>query len=70
MAAATCRHTQGSKVCPYCLKCFCDAPEEYWQKFKAGAPPELVSALESIDDVVPRPFGEMLVRDGKLTAEQ
>jgi len=37
-----------TKLCPFCLHCFCDASAEYKQQFWRHAPPPLVEELQTL----------------------
>jgi type IV pilus assembly protein PilB len=57
-----------TKLCPYCLQCFCRSSEEYRNRFFQYAPAALMeerSALRKIKDRL----GELLVRAQVLTIE-
>jgi len=70
MEAPFCNHADSTKVCPFCLNCFCDASNEYKRKFLDNSPRELleakISALEGSD----LKLGELLIKAGKITQPQ
>ncbi|MBI2838435.1 MAG: Flp pilus assembly complex ATPase component TadA [Acidobacteria bacterium] len=58
-----------TKLCPFCLNCFCSASAEYKSLFWKNAPPQLAeekSTLSKSKDLL----GDMLVRMKKLTTDQ
>ena len=36
--AADCSHSTPTKICPFCLKCFCNASEDYKKKYREELP--------------------------------
>ncbi len=69
-AAADCSHSAPTKICPFCLKCFCDASEEYKKKFIKNCPKGMLAAYGSPRDTMYLKFGEILVKAGKITLDQ
>lgn len=69
--AAWCSHDpqNPTKICPYCLQCFCEAPLEYVQKFWQDAPASLRQEHERFRSTR-HPLGNLLVQSGLLTLEQ
>jgi len=58
-----------TKLCPFCLNCFCSASAEYKSTFWKNAPPQLVeekSTLTKAKDLL----GDLLVRTKKITTDQ
>lgn len=65
----SCDPKHPSKVCPFCLNCFCPAGEDYKEAFWARAPETLreeVAMLERSQDRI----GEILIQNQKLTTPQ
>lgn len=64
-----CDANQPTKVCPYCLKCFCQATDEYkeeiWSKAPESIKKERGSALMPKDKL-----GDLLISKGLLTTNQ
>jgi type IV pilus assembly protein PilB len=58
-----------TKLCPFCLRCFCDASAEYKQQFWRHAPPQLVDELQTLSRSQDR-LGDILIRMKKLTTPQ
>jgi type II secretory ATPase GspE/PulE/Tfp pilus assembly ATPase PilB-like protein len=58
-----------TKLCPFCLRCFCDATAEYKQEFWRGAPPQLVEELQTLGKSQDR-LGDVLIRMKKITTPQ
>lgn len=68
-AAADCSHSTPTKICPFCLKCFCNASESYKQNYLRNCPRELLPGAAA-DDPLMLKIGEILVKAGKITVEQ
>jgi type II secretory ATPase GspE/PulE/Tfp pilus assembly ATPase PilB-like protein len=68
--AADCSHVTPTKICPFCLKCFCDASQEYKDKYLKNCPEELLHAVEIQQDSLYLKIGEILVKAGKISIEQ
>jgi len=58
-----------TKLCPFCLRCFCDASAEYKQEFWRNAPPQLVEEVQTLGKSQDR-LGDVLIRMKKLTTPQ
>ncbi len=58
-----------TKLCPFCLHCFCDASAEYKQEFWRHAPPPLVEELQTLSKSQDR-LGDILIRVKKITTPQ
>jgi type IV pilus assembly protein PilB len=58
-----------TKLCPFCLRCFCDASAEYKQEFWRQAPPALVDELQTLSRSGDR-LGDILIRMKKITTPQ
>ena len=54
-----------TKLCPFCLRCFCDASERYKQEFWRGAPHQLLDELQTLTGSKDR-IGDILIRMKKL----
>ncbi len=65
----SCNPNRPTKVCPFCLQCFCSSSQEYMDKFWRGAPPELLQDKEMLSQAR-APLGEALVRAKAITADQ
>jgi type IV pilus assembly protein PilB len=57
-----------TKLCPYCLQCFCRATEEYRNRFFQYAPESLLTERTSLRKIKDR-LGELLVRSQILSVE-
>jgi type IV pilus assembly protein PilB len=64
----SCDPKNPSKLCPYCLQCFCNASEEYLRRFWEYAPPGLQQERTSLRKIKDR-LGELLVRAQVVTVE-
>jgi type IV pilus assembly protein PilB len=58
-----------TKLCPFCLRCFCDASGEYKQQFWRHAPAPLVDELQTLSQSEDR-LGDILIRMKKITTPQ
>jgi type IV pilus assembly protein PilB len=58
-----------SKLCPFCLRCFCDASAEYKQQFWRQAPMQLVEELQTLGRSQDR-LGDILIRMKRITTPQ
>jgi type II secretory ATPase GspE/PulE/Tfp pilus assembly ATPase PilB-like protein len=58
-----------TKLCPFCLRCFCDASAEYKQEFWRRAPPQLVEEVQTLGKSQDR-LGDVLIRMKKITTPQ
>ncbi len=67
--AAWCGHPEPTKICPYCLNCSCNAPEEYKNKFWKDAPPQLKIERVKLTSVKEK-LGEILIANKVITSEQ
>jgi type IV pilus assembly protein PilB len=56
-------------VCPFCLQCFCIAPETYHGKFWSSAPEDLIHDREMLTKAR-GPLGEALVMAHAITSDQ
>jgi len=65
----SCNPQHPTKVCPFCLGCFCAAGEKFKDGFWRDAPPSLREELETLSQSRML-IGEMLVRSGMLTTSQ
>ena len=57
-----------TKLCPYCLQCFCRATDEYRARFFEYAPASLLNERSALRKIKDR-LGELLVRSQILTVE-
>jgi type IV pilus assembly protein PilB len=58
-----------TKLCPFCLRCFCEASAEYKTQFWRNAPPPLVEELQTLSKSLDR-LGDILIRVKKITTPQ
>lgn len=65
----SCNPNRPTKVCPFCLQCFCSAPEEYHERFWAQAPESIVTDREMLAGAR-GPLGEALIRAKIITSDQ
>jgi|WetSurMetagenome_2_1015567.scaffolds.fasta_scaffold20275_2 type IV pilus assembly protein PilB len=65
----SCNPNRPTKVCPFCLQCFCIAPETYHAKFWSAAPEDLITDREMLTKAR-GPLGEALVTAHAITSEQ
>jgi type IV pilus assembly protein PilB len=65
----SCDPKNPTKLCPYCLQCFCGATEDYKARFWEYAPQTLLNERASLRKIKDR-LGELLVRAQVITMEQ
>ncbi|MGC8762834.1 MAG: GspE/PulE family protein [Acidobacteriota bacterium] len=65
----SCNPNRPTKVCPFCLQCFCSAPEEFHETFWSQAPEGLRTDREMLARAR-GPLGEALIRAKAITSEQ
>ena len=65
----SCDPKNPTKLCPYCLQCFCTASEEYKARFWEFAPASLLNERAALRKVKDR-LGELMVRAQVITMEQ
>jgi hypothetical protein len=68
--AADCSHSSPTKICPFCLKCFCNASEDYKKKYVKNCPMALLADGGSRQDALYLKIGEILIKAGKISYEQ
>ena len=66
MEASFCNHPNPTKVCPFCLSCYCNASDEYKNKIIENSPKEMVEEKNNIY----QKLGEILIRANRITEEQ
>ena len=70
VAASDCSHSTPTKICPFCLKCFCNASEDYKKKYVKHCPKEMLAENKAARDSIYLKIGEILVKAGKISIEQ
>ena len=65
----SCDPKNPTKLCPYCLQCFCQASEDFLDRFWRHAPKALLSEREALKSSKEK-IGEILVRAQLLSTEQ
>jgi type IV pilus assembly protein PilB len=65
----SCNPTHPTKVCPFCLQCFCSATKDYKDRFFKNAPTELLADLEMFSQSR-GPLGEALLGAKAITSDQ
>lgn len=65
-----CTHMDPTKICPFCLKCSCDAPEQYKKDFTQNCPTKLLEEKISQQEGKELKLGEILIKAGKISEEQ
>jgi hypothetical protein len=65
--AAYCNHLHPTLVCPFCLKCSCDAPEQYKQDFIRHCPKKLLEEKLTAEEGKDLKLGEILLKAGKIS---
>ena len=57
-----------TKLCPFCLRCFCQASERYKQEFWRTAPAQLHQEMQTLSKSKDR-LGDILIRMKKITTQ-
>lgn len=65
----SCDPKHPSKLCPFCLSCFCPADAAYKRSFWDGAPQSLKDEVSMLERSLDR-LGEILIRNQKLKTPQ
>jgi hypothetical protein len=65
-----CTHLDATKICPFCLKCSCDAPEQYKKNFTQNCPKKLLEEKISQLEGKELKLGEILIKAGKISEDQ
>jgi hypothetical protein len=65
--ASFCSHIDPTLICPYCVKCACDAPEEYIKNFLKNCPKKILEEKLILESRTSLKLGEILIRAGKIT---
>lgn len=68
--ASFCKHFDPTIICPFCLKCSCDAPVEYKKNFVKNSPRKLLEEKILIEEGRDLKLGERLIKAGKITENQ
>jgi type IV pilus assembly protein PilB len=69
-SAPDCGHANPTKICPFCLKCFCDASSDYKKKYLQHCPKEMLAEYTEARATPYLKIGEILVKAGKISAGQ
>ena len=69
-SAPDCSHGTPTKICPFCLKCFCDASKEYKKNYVKNCPQELLVQHNEAKNSQYLKIGEILVKAGKISLGQ
>jgi type IV pilus assembly protein PilB len=64
-----CSSQRPTKICPFCLQCFCAADPVYQQAFWESAPHVLQEELQTLGQARQR-LGDILVNEGVISADQ
>jgi type II secretory ATPase GspE/PulE/Tfp pilus assembly ATPase PilB-like protein len=65
----TCSARTPTKLCPFCIHCFCQADPDYQENFWNGAPEDLREEREMLKNA-PGAVGEALIRSNLLNTDQ
>jgi hypothetical protein len=68
--ASFCNHDDPTKSCPFCLKCFCDAPLKVREQFIRNSPKVLIEEKIRFQEGSNDKLGELLIKRGKITEQQ
>lgn len=64
--ASFCSHIDPTVICPFCLKCACEAPENYKNKFLKNCPKQILEEKLIRESRTSLKLGEVLIRAGKI----
>ncbi len=67
--ASFCSHIDPTLICPFCLRCACEAPEEYKNNFLKNCPKKVLEEKLILESKKSLKLGEILIRAGKITKE-
>ena len=70
LEAPFCSHPESTKICPFCLHCYCDADDEYKQRIEGTTPQDFKSQKEDYKKKQDMKLGEILVNAGKITKDK
>ncbi|MCP4153201.1 MAG: hypothetical protein GY757_36055 [bacterium] len=65
-----CNHIDPFPVCPFCLKCMCDFPDEIKNAFLKNCSQDLLEEKLILESKTSLKLGEILIRAGKISREQ
>jgi type IV pilus assembly protein PilB len=65
----SCNPTHPTKVCPFCLQCFCSSPKDYKDRFFKNAPKDILDDFAMFSNSR-GPLGEALLRAKAITSDQ
>ncbi len=65
--ASFCSHVDATLICPYCLRCCCEAPQEYKNEFLKNCPKKILAEKLILESRASLKLGEILIRAGKIT---
>ena len=65
--ALFCSHTDASLICPFCLKCWCEAPKGHKDEFMKSCPKKVLEEKLILESRTSMKLGEILIRAGKIT---
>ncbi len=65
-----CNHKDPTKICPFCLKCSCDAPQSYKDNLIKQSPARFQTEKKRLLQGKDTRLGEMLVKSGKILQSQ
>lgn len=68
--ASFCSHIDPTLICPFCLKCACDAPKEYRNNLLKNCPKEILEEKLILEGRISLKLGEILIKAGKITKHQ
>lgn len=68
--SAFCSHSNPTKICPFCLSCYCNATEEYKSEIMKNAPKELLEEKYKSEAHTYQKLGEILINAGRINKKQ
>lgn len=70
MDSSFCSHPNPTKICPFCLSCYCNASDEYKKKIIDNSPKELLEEKNNLNIKIYQKLGEILISANRITRDQ
>ena len=62
MDSAFCNHFNPSKICPFCLRCYCDAPKDYKKQIQKKYTSEFLQEKDQYQEHKDLKLVEILIK--------
>jgi hypothetical protein len=70
LESSFCNHPAATKICPFCLHCYCDADDNYKQRIENMSPHSFQTQKHNFKKKQDMKLGEILVNAGKISEEK